>query len=217
MKANESAEILELMGKLRHDGLTPLNVILQGATLLLDGKKGRISDEQRQLLEMIQRSVTQATHSWYAASDELRIFLEQPADDWTAVHLNNLIQKTRVYFQKNRQIQLGWPLVAKNFPRLYANSDLAKAFIFLLDSLPIRYFLEESPPQIQVKANAASVQIHIHQPMPYYDKAQLGKFYGPGRKTAVYERIITHHNGQINIAYTDEQVDFHITLPTTAS
>ncbi len=214
MKADETAEIMELMGDLRHEGLTPLNVILQGTMLLLDDKMGELSAEQRKLLEMIRQSVVQATHSWYATSDQLRIWLDQPASDWTAVHFNHLIKKTRVYFQENRKIALDWPDVPEHSPRLRANSDLAKAFVFLLDSLPIRYFLAERPPTIETKVTAAGFQIYIGQRLPFYDKERLAEFYGPERKTAVYERIIAQHNGQIDITPGEEQVAFVIHLPT---
>lgn len=243
---NRMSEELERLDRLKsdftahvsHELRTPLTAIREGTALLLEGISGPLTDNQREILEVVRNHSQRLFQSITSILDLSKMEAEMMDYEFTMCDLGDVVENSvqavdLIARKRSIEIRTNLPL---DLPMLYADERRVQQ---VLDNL-LSNALKFSPEGVEIGIDAfvrtsgsgqgREVEICVSDKGPGIPKEELQKvfkhFYqgsnhrsqqGTGLGLAIARHIVEAHKGRI---WADSEIGkgavFHFTLPVAA-
>jgi len=214
MSDQQRPDFLDVYAIWRNHGLTPLSTIKGYADLLSIGALGplQLTEQQRQALEMIRQTCSQAIQCWYSLSDYLDIAYNSRSPEVLALAplLEEITDRVR---PEIGSLSVTLP---DRLPLIIGNRyHLIVAFCNLLYPIDRRLDIGMVP---------ASIQINLPENERVVVRLQSGLkasvddawFWHRGTCIGMAATVIQQHGSQLHAASHGEGIEYHFTLPVVS-
>ena len=234
-KANEELKKLndlksEFVAIVSHELRTPLAVIKEFCVIMLDELKGKINDEQREFLTIINDNADRLTRLVdnlldISKIEACKIELKRGLTD--IVELARIVSSSFETFAKNKKLELRRDFPSKKV-ELYIDKDAINEVFINLISNAIK-FTEKGYVEISVEDKEKEVECAVSDtgigisekdlPKVFGKFEQFGRQDGPGEKgtglgMAISKSLVALHHGQIRVENKlDQGTKVIFTLP----
>jgi hypothetical protein len=214
MSDPQRPDFLDVYAIWRNEGLTPLSTIKGYVDLLLIGGLGplQLTEQQRQALDIIRQSCSQAIQCWYSLSDYLDIHYNSRSAELLALAplLEEVTERVRTVIGS---LAIALP---DQLPLIRGHRyHLIVAFCNLLYPIDRRLDIGTVPPSIHIDV-PTSERIAVRVLSGLKVSVDDARFWHPGTCVGMAATIIQQHGSQLQAESHGERIEYHFTLPVVS-
>ena len=213
MLEDQAAEFLYAFASWAHKARLPLSIIKGYADVLVNDKLGRLTDEQRQAMAVIERCCRSAQANWDEPLTYLHLRYGPKGEKWEAVALSDAVTEALNNLQKSARVDAVRIVLPNDLPPVKSCGRLATAIANLI--APDDY-VQDLKPSLQaslIEGPAVLVQVHTKLKRKLRQKQLTPEALDPGTPLAVAALIIQRHGSQLQVRSSEGGTEFRFVLP----
>lgn len=205
----DPGEFLKAFAAWRGEALSALNVVTGFSKLFLQSDLSRLTEEQRQNMDLIHVQSQRALAAWQDGADYLRLRYDTQPIRWGSISLNDEITTAT----RKLPVEVSWPDASPKIKSWHGGiANLVSRLIAIRDKTR-----EKAAASVKVEVyealGTARIQIITQATFPELQSSGSDPNIYPGSNLSIAQLIVQKHGGAFKIQTTDQGMLFEVDLP----